>query len=370
MLIFDDLDNRKVVGENFQSLLAKTQALRFISPYISSGSWDPKKIFENNSQIKHIDILCDLKNPACNPKTVRELSRDVRISIKYMNNIHAKVYIFDNKVLVSSANFTPNGMDDGLIEAGSIEEDLKSAQKWYNSLWEKAECVPDADDDVAWNILIANWYRARQKRIKELESLPIENNTTHFLDLLKDGKVNNEVIFSFWYQPNNENEYEEECEKYKRILAEKNSLINKLDFDSWNFFDDDWSGENESLSRTFDEYCKEIKLMNSKIFIMVQISKYAKPQKNIINISLAKACGIQEEFSYKGATHHCNVYYDIDTTGECSCDNNEKNKEFIEKLYYAYKNDKKQWDEVFGDYGYASFEMVKKFLKETKVLND
>ena len=220
MLIFDDLDNRKSVGETFQSLLSETRTLRFISPYVSSGSWNPQKIFEN-SQVKHIDILCDLKNPACNPKTVRELSRDERISIKYMNNIHAKVYIFDNKVLVTSANFTPNGMDDGLIEAGSVEDDLECTQKWYSSLWEKAECVPDVNDDVSWNILIANWYRARQKRIKELETLPKEKDTVHFLDLLKEGNAHDEIVFSFWYKPDNEKEYEAEYRELKRMLIEK-----------------------------------------------------------------------------------------------------------------------------------------------------
>lgn len=372
MLIFDELDNRNKIGEEFESKLKQTRNLRLISPYISSGSWNPQELFEKNRQLEHIDILCDLKNPACNPKTVRELSRDERISIKYMDKIHAKVYIFDNSVLVASANFTPNGMGEGLIEAGSVEENVECAERWYNSLWEKAGWVPDVNNEIAWNILIANWHNARQKRIRDLQSLSKENNTTHFWDLLKDGNKHDDIEFAFWYRSKKENENKDEYEECKRILSKQNNLISKLDFDMWDFFDDDWEDKDNQFCRDFEEYRDVVKQMNSKLFIAVQVSEKGKhkAQKSLVNISLARACGIQDKYSYRETTYLCNVFYDVDSAEECSCDDSEKNKKFIEKLYLACKKNEKKWENVFGDYGYASFETMRKFLKETKVLKD
>lgn len=374
MLIFDEIEKRDKIGGQFVQFLECSDNLKLISPYISSGSWNPEDIFAKNPQLKHISIICDLENTACNPKTIRELSKDKRLSIRYMKKIHAKVYIFNDKVLTTSANFTPNGMGKGLIEAGSIEDDVQLANQWYESLWEKAKNIPDINDEVSWNILFANWLQARHNRIKELECLVDEKNTSHFLDLLRDEKKHDEIIFAYWYEGEDKKDYE----KYKEELKAKNALIEELNFD-WYFFDDAWYYQDEKIPPNFKDYCDLMKSINSKLFITVQIGKDLKVLKrNKINISLAKACGIQEQYSYKysdkKATSFCNLFFDVDYTEECSCNDSTKNKEFINLLYQAYTKRKKEWDDIiqndnFGKYGYITFEMMRKFLKDAGVLN-
>ena len=355
MLIFDELDSRNKIGQEFESKLKQTRKLRLLSPYISSGSWNPQELFKTNRQLEHIDILCDLKNPACNPKTVRELSGDERISIKYMDKIHAKVYIFDNTVLVASANFTPNGMGEGLIEAGSVEENVKCAERWYNSLWEKAEWVPDVNDEIKWNELESRWKIARAHK-KDISLTEIEK--PHILDLLQSSENFENIIFCLWYDDENNIKTTE-----KDIINEFGDL-NELPSEKWDFY---WEGEADGRSQDkFNEVDEICKRSDEKIWVNIKINKSdsmpSKKQSFFLASSMKKR--VWGRYS-DGKTEICSLYQYVDGVDIFTLANKRKERLLIDMICEKLKQKEcaTQWEKWKNeDLGYVSFSDMQKFL--------
>ena len=95
-------------------------------------------------------ILCDLLSGACNPAEIRCL-QESGVEVKYRPQLHAKVWISGNEVVVGSANASTNGL--GFEAAGSNieaavhlcdDEVAENVQQWFSREWEWAECIDDA----------------------------------------------------------------------------------------------------------------------------------------------------------------------------------------------------------------------------------
>jgi hypothetical protein len=90
-------------------------------------------------------------------------------SVRYLNGLHAKVYLGDRAAIVGSANASATGTGwegaeaRGLVEAAvKVENDqtLKSIAAWMNRRWSAATEVTDADIKAARKI----WRRRRATR--------------------------------------------------------------------------------------------------------------------------------------------------------------------------------------------------------------
>ena len=105
-------------------------------------------------------ILCDLLSGSCNPVEIRCLQEN-GIEVKYRPQLHAKVWMNGDEVVVGSANASMNGL--GFETAGpNIEaavylcdkEVARKVKKWFLREWGLAECVDETLLQVAetlWN---------------------------------------------------------------------------------------------------------------------------------------------------------------------------------------------------------------------------
>ena len=105
-------------------------------------------------------VLCDLLSGACNPAEIRHLKEN-GIEAKYRRNLHAKVWMNGNDVVVGSANASTNGL--GFEAAGSNIEaavhlnDKKVAENvkaWFLREWDLAQCIDNAllqTAETLWN---------------------------------------------------------------------------------------------------------------------------------------------------------------------------------------------------------------------------
>ena len=106
-------------------------------------------------------ILCDLLSGACNPDEIRHLREENGIEVKYRPNLHAKVWLNSNEVIVGSANASTNGLGfetaGSNIEAAVYIRDKKIAgnvRKWFEREWNLAEDINDTllqTAEAIWN---------------------------------------------------------------------------------------------------------------------------------------------------------------------------------------------------------------------------
>lgn len=356
MLIFDDLENRDVVGRQFTQCLLKSKTLRFISPYISQGTWNPLKQIKNNSKIEYVDIICDLENPACNPKAVRELSKDSRIRIKYMAGIHAKVYIFDQEVLITSANFTPNGMDCGLIEAGCIENDVTTANIWYDSLWKYAQDVPCFENEIEWNELVERWTLMRAKKMQVVLT---ENEKPHILDLLRSENQYDNIAFCLWYDSS--------VKTGKKFLMDNNETLKSVsDSISWDFFVEDYSKikEKSALKKINEKFTK----VDEEILVNIQINKTNHlPRKRGCLFELSKSMKIRMwgKKDDDNGWEICSIYQNLNEINMFTLADKTKVNVIVELLLKKLedKDNLQKWNDwIDKNLGYVSFADMQKFL--------
>ncbi|MDD2320421.1 MAG: phospholipase D family protein [Geobacteraceae bacterium] len=103
-------------------------------------------------------IICNLSSGGTNPFVIKQLLDKGSFAIKKHPFLHAKVYIGNNEVIVSSANFSANGLGleaeelSGWLEAGyqvTDQKELKSIQKWFSNLWDNSTDITPDDITVA-----------------------------------------------------------------------------------------------------------------------------------------------------------------------------------------------------------------------------
>ncbi|QGM47646.1 phospholipase D family protein [Methylocystis heyeri] len=96
------------------------------------------------------EIICDLSMGGTFPPELKRLGAPGNEKLRYINGLHAKVYISSAGAIVSSANATANGIGNDrhqarLIEAGTFyspdDANWRSTKKWFCQLYESAPRV-------------------------------------------------------------------------------------------------------------------------------------------------------------------------------------------------------------------------------------
>ena len=110
-------------------------------------------------------VMCDLLSGSCNPFEIRYLQEN-GVQVKYRRNLHAKVWMNGNEVVIGSANASTNGL--GFEAAGSnIEVAIhlndkkvaKNVQEWFLREWDLAQCVDGALLETAERL----WRQSQNK---------------------------------------------------------------------------------------------------------------------------------------------------------------------------------------------------------------
>jgi len=136
------------IGDKLKQLLFKAKReIVIVAPYISKNSLID--IIKNLDKVK-IRILTrfsleDFISGASDINVLSSIIKKNNIEIRYYSNLHAKVYIVDEeKAIITSANFTQNGMYNNLEYGVLIESNLNEMLNDINNLWENA-CIVNVD---------------------------------------------------------------------------------------------------------------------------------------------------------------------------------------------------------------------------------
>jgi hypothetical protein len=159
-----------VAGDEYsravKELFATDQPLDVAIAFWGKGA-EAKALSKGNAQRR---IICNLASGGTNPKVVTALREAIRVSIKKLDNLHAKVIIGSDVAIVGSANFSANGLglEDGELahweEAGYVIRGASAVaplQAWFNALW-----AHRADDICPEDIAAAElaWEQRRFRR--------------------------------------------------------------------------------------------------------------------------------------------------------------------------------------------------------------
>ena len=161
-----------------------------------------------------VRIICNLTSGGTNPETIRALQAlGDSVSVRQLNDLHAKVVCGDKEAIIGSANCSTNGLAlqgqqcAGWREAGVVtksETQLKDIRDWLDKLWESAKKIEDNDLDLA----MVNWSRRRALTNKE--------DTDQFIFdecFGKDYWEGKPVYLAIW----NEEASQQADEEYKKI---------------------------------------------------------------------------------------------------------------------------------------------------------
>ncbi|WP_298281515.1 phospholipase D family protein [Acidocella sp.] len=133
------------------------------------------------ARINDARIMCDISMGATNPNELRALGAPNNTGLKHLKNLHAKVYLSGQGVVITSANASSNGIGFGppadLIEAGSFHAvdsvAYKAAAKWFEQIWRRSQKVDDqalSEAEVRWNRRSHGQRRIDDKPLDNLDS--------------------------------------------------------------------------------------------------------------------------------------------------------------------------------------------------------
>lgn len=131
-------------------LVTDQQAKRLIRKHIRTSAksrlavafWGDGACEKLDLNADTVSVICNLSMGGTNPHEIVEMQR-LGITVKQCDGLHAKVYLFDNGVLIGSSNASSNGLsfqdDEGpnWIEANVFSDDpdlIASASNWMAML--------------------------------------------------------------------------------------------------------------------------------------------------------------------------------------------------------------------------------------------
>lgn len=155
------LDERAALAE-IASCIATGARARLAVAFWGDGAADRLQIGKNASRV---EVVCNLRMGGTNPHEIAKL-QNLGARVQHSDRLHAKVYMFDDKVILGSSNASSNGLGfqgdecGGWIEANIISTDvglLKRLHEWWSTL--DAREVTPKDLEIA----IDRWSRNRSK---------------------------------------------------------------------------------------------------------------------------------------------------------------------------------------------------------------
>ncbi|CUA91261.1 PLD-like domain [Chelatococcus sambhunathii] len=111
---------------------------------------------------RDIKIICNLNHIGTNPRVIGKFPLEY---VRRLDDLHAKVYIGDTHIVVTSANASRNGIDLGgirgarWVEAGIRIPCERQIIDWFNGLWEESASISEKDIELA----ISLWDQESKK---------------------------------------------------------------------------------------------------------------------------------------------------------------------------------------------------------------
>ena len=124
-------------------------------------------------------IICNLQSGGTNPEVIRGLRSRADCEVRQLDRLHAKVFVGSTGAVVSSSNFSANGLSlegseaEAWFEAGvaiaSTDPEHDNATEWFWDLWKQAKTI--TNDNL--NQSFEKWKR-RQKAFGKNKGLESE----------------------------------------------------------------------------------------------------------------------------------------------------------------------------------------------------
>jgi len=143
--IFTNGSSRDYVKYAVESLTESCQSLRLAAPYFTENAFIKKAADAG----KPVQLLVEL-NAITSPKALRELMAFPNVAIRfYTGKFHAKIFLFDDDIILGSANITGGGFISNreaailLNEADHLEE-VNDIRALFMELWDHADVLTDS----------------------------------------------------------------------------------------------------------------------------------------------------------------------------------------------------------------------------------
>lgn len=256
------------------------------------GSGAANHLFgKKNGENLTAKIICDLSMGGTNPKELEYMGVSESNNIKQLEGLHAKVYISDFGVIITSANASGNGIGFDAsktthIEAGSFSkkdsQNWREAKKWFKQIWEKADKISAEDLEEAQEL----WAKRPQFR-----NTP-KGNWSVIEALRQCPEIFGNVHFALSNEDNDEDVVEEAKKSFKKAHNQQPEGYEY--FQGWELLEDGWPEVFISIDMDPDDVLTVAYYVRGPVYNDVQFSRHAKIWKSkfikegYIDLSLKK----------------------------------------------------------------------------------
>ncbi len=191
-LVFETPGATNQIGEVLQSASLRSKSLALASAYLTN--WNLGPMADQFKCVGHVRILCGhVLSGDTDPRLAEELKKLPNVEIRFRKDLHAKVAITENNVIIGSANATSNGFGGGRMDAAAVLNSVRArreALKWFDTLWD----LRDSED--ARVLEPQDWEQARA--VWDAKNPP-QGSKPHFVDLFYSGQLSPRVSFAFYH---------------------------------------------------------------------------------------------------------------------------------------------------------------------------
>ena len=99
------LDGADTTNE-LKKQIARSKTVRVAVAFWGEGAADELGLLARGSEAT---VVCNLRSGGTNPKGIRSMI-DAKVQVSQCDNLHGKVYLFDNVVVIGSSNASANGL--------------------------------------------------------------------------------------------------------------------------------------------------------------------------------------------------------------------------------------------------------------------
>lgn len=142
------------VAEEFMRLAKQSKSLDLAVAYWGTGATDRLGLLTPAMEkMPSRRVICNLKCGATNPEEIKKLQKH-GCDVRYLDDLHAKVYLTDSGVIIGSSNASTNGLaqeeDEKCLREGNvllIDQDFigNIMEPWFNEQWKDAKEIKEND---------------------------------------------------------------------------------------------------------------------------------------------------------------------------------------------------------------------------------
>lgn len=183
------LQNSESIAAQVRALIAEHFSTTPISIAVAFWGRGAETLFVNDKASYR--VICNLRAGGTNPDVIRLLEGMENVDIRQLDTLHAKVIVAGGGGVVSSANFSTNGL--GLegestatwIEAGVFVSGtspmFQAITDWFSVLWGQSQSITDSDlrhAEDAWARRTVSMQPDRDRKVPEKGEVREQDEST------------------------------------------------------------------------------------------------------------------------------------------------------------------------------------------------